>query len=203
MNRKQSNITCIACSIFREELKTLGERGEPDLPIHIQYLDSMLHMEPSKLHHLLDSHLQKEQGQGKQVLILFGECHAYLHEQESLPGVERVRGINCPEILLGRSQYRSLRKQGAFFLMYEWTLRWQEVFQSQMGFEKKVAKDFFPEMHTKLLYLDTGLVPVPTGHLEAISEYTGLPWEVMSVDTAHLVAAIREAVERMKKDEGK
>ena len=160
----------------------------------------MLHMDSDKLHRLLDSHLQKEQGQGKQVLLLFGECHAYLPEQESLPGVTRVRGINCPEILLGRSQYRSLRRQGVFFLMYEWTLRWQEVFQSQMGLGKEVARDLFPEMHTKLLYLDTGLVPVPLEHLEAISEYTGLPWEVMSVDTDRLAAAIREAVERMKEN---
>lgn len=199
MNQKPSNIVCIACSIFRHELEALKDRG--DLNLTIRYLDSMLHMDPAKLHLLLDSLLQSELKKGRQVLLLYGDCHAYMREQETMSGVERIRGINCPDILLGHDKYRFLRKQGAFILLPEWTLRWREIFQGELGLNEEVAKDFFAEMHTKLLYLDTGRMPIPIEQLRELSDYTGLSYEIMPIGPDHMLTTILKAIVKMERDE--
>ncbi len=83
-----------------------------------------------------------------------------------------------------------------FFLLPEWTLRWREVFEKELDLPEKIAKEFMQGMHTKLLYIDTGQVPVPTEHLQEASEMLGLPFEVLRVGLEHLLAGIREALER-------
>ncbi len=122
-------------------------------------------------------------------------------DQESMPGVYRVKGMNCPDVLLGPEKYRSLRKQGAFILLPEWTLRWKEIFQTELGLDEHVAKDFMQEMHTKLIYLDTGSMPVPTDHLNEFSDYAGLDYEVLQTASNHIQIAINEAIDRMVKNE--
>jgi len=124
-----------------------------------------------------------------------------MNEQELAPGVCRVRGRNCFEILLGSDQYRIFRGEGAFFLLPEWVTRWREIFQIGFGFDGQVGKDFMREMHTKLLYLDTGRMPVPKEHLGAASDALGLPWEVVRIVPDHLSAAIGEAIKRMAEHE--
>ena len=194
MKEGDRQVVCIACSIFRSELAALGERGDIDFPIH--YLNSMLHMRPDELRHRLEPLLDDTRRNGANVLLLYGECHPHMDETESEPGVDRVTGRNCVEILLGPDQYRTLRGEGVFFLMPEWTMRWREVFESELGLVGENARDFMKEMHTKLLYLDTGQIPVPTEHLQAASDALGLSWEVMRVGPDHLLAAIRESLER-------
>jgi hypothetical protein len=46
------------------------------------------------------------------------------------------------------------------------------------------------EMHTKLIYLNTGVSPVPTATLDAIAEYLSLPVEIFDIDLTHLRDAI-------------
>jgi len=187
---------CIACSIFRGELQTLQERGElVDLPV--RYLPSMLHMDPAKLARRLGALLEEEHRSPRKVLLLYGDCCPDMHLHEALPEVARTEGINCPEILLGRERYRSLRKEGVFFLMPEWALRWKEIFQDELGLTAEVAHDFMGEMHTRLLYLDTGIMPVPETDLQRISEFTGLPWETMAVEPDHLKDALLSKLEEL------
>lgn len=193
MSRKPFPIVCIACKIFKSELEALRKKGEFNFPVY--YLDSMLHMHPAKLQQHLDTLIIKELEAGKKILLLYGDCHAYMSKHDSTPGVCRVSGINCPEIILGKDKYSSLRKQGAFFLMPEWTIRWQEVFQDELKLNRENARAFMREMHTKLIYLDTGHTPVPTDHLKAVSDYSGLPWEVMTISTNSFLNAINEAID--------
>jgi len=199
MIQMTSSITCIACSIFRSELEGLRASGEIDFPI--RYVDSALHIYLDRLRRRLDVALANELDRGAKVLLLFGDCHPYMHDQTSAAGVDRVQGVNCPEILLGREAYRALRRQGAFFLMPEWTIRWREIFQEELGLESDVARDMMGEMFHELLYLDTGQIPIPTEHLEAFSEYTGLPWRTVPVEPDRMLAGIREALERIGEDE--
>lgn len=194
MNEPPLQVVCVACSIFRRELESLRESGEIDFPI--RYLDSMLHMQPLELRRRLDAAIDDPRPQGSTVLLVYGECHNHMNEYELGPGVRRVKGRNCVEIILGGDRYRALRRAGTFFLLPEWTLRWREVFEKELDLPEKIAKDFMRGMHTKLLYLDTGQVPVPTEHLEEASEVLGLPCEVLRVELEHLLAGIREALEK-------
>ncbi len=193
MPHKDQNLICIACSIFKRELEMLQDRG--DLDIEVRYLDSMLHIYPDKLYKLLESVLQREVRQDRQILLLFGGCHPFMKEQETLPGVSRVQGMNCIEIMLGHDKYKRLRKEGAFILLPEWTQRWREIFNHELGLNQKVAKDFMGDLHTKLIYLDTGLIAIPHDKLEALSSYTGLVHEIMPVDLGNLLTSIRKTME--------
>ena len=195
MSQESSKIICIACSTFRSELEELRKSEEFNLPVH--YLDSELHSDPAELCCQMSSLIKDKLEQGKKVLILYGECHHYMHEQESMPGVKRVQGLNCCEIMLGREKYRSLRKEGVFFLSPEWAKRGREILKVELKMDDANAKDLMRETHTKIVYLDTGVMPVPTGHLKEFSDYTGLPCEVVRITRDHLLAGIREAMERM------
>jgi hypothetical protein len=190
-----SDVKCIACSIFKNELEKLQRMGKLEVPVI--FLDSMLHMKPVDLTFRLNECLHKELSLGHRIILLYGDCHPYTVEQESVPGVVRVTGINCPAILLGRETYRSLRKEGVFFLMHEWATRWQEIFKKQLGLDPTIAGDFMKEMHSRLVYLDTGLLPVPNVQLNELSQYTGLTWDVLRVNLDALVVEVRDALKRL------
>ena len=187
---------CVACSVFRDELEALRERGQLDLPV--RYLDSMLHMLPKQLETQLTAATAEEQAKRQAVVLVYGDCHAYMKEQVCPGTVARTEGINCCEILLGASQYRKLRDEGHFFLLPEWTRRWKEVFEQHLGLLGENARNFMREMHTGLLYLDTGLQPVPAEHLDEASEMAGLPWDVLAVPLDHLAASIADSLQRIR-----
>jgi len=185
---------CLSCSIFKQEIKALQAAGKLDLPV--EFLNSMLHMVPAKLEARLQEALgsARVQEPEREVVLAYGDCCGHMDTFESEPGTARTAGINCCEILLGRETYRKLRKEGAFFLMPEWALAWKQVFVSQLGLLGPCARTFMQEMHSRLIYLDTGLVPVPHGDLAEASEFLGLPVEILPVSLEPLLASLHQAV---------
>jgi hypothetical protein len=182
---------CLACSILKREVEHLRQTGT--LALSCWYVDSMLHMVPEKLGQVLDRQLAGRHGE---TVLLFGDCCAHMVDLEAGAGVARTQGINCCEILLGTTGYHRLRREGAFFLLPEWALEWRRVFQHQLGLRGDCAREFMREMHTRLIYLDTGLVPVPHAALAEVAEYSGLPLEIMAIGLDTLAEAIRKAIER-------
>ena len=68
-----------------------------------------------------------------------------------------------------------------------------------MGFlDQELARDFMQENQSKLIYLDTGIVPVPRETLDEISEYFSMPIEVITVTLDHLRQKVRVAVQRLE-----
>jgi hypothetical protein len=114
---------------------------------------------------------------------------------ESGSGTARTQGINCCEIILGSETYKRLRKEGAFFLMPEWALSWKRVFMDQLGLLGPCAKNFMQEMHTRMIYLDTGLIGVPHEVLAEASEFLGLPVEILPVSLDPLLASLKRAAQ--------
>jgi hypothetical protein len=102
--------------------------------------------------------------------------------------VKRTKGLNCSNILLGASEYRKLRKEGAFILFNEWVHRWKEVFMEEFGFQKSEhATLFMKEMHTKFVYLDLGDAEIPHDTLKELSDFCGLPY-IIKPSTSKLLA---------------
>lgn len=197
MKPNQASIAGIACSIFRMEIELLLAEKKIDIPFI--YLDSMLHMIPSELNLRLQAAISDKSQKDKAIVLVYGDCSAHMIDFESDDYIARVCGINCCEIMLGKEHYRRLRSEGTFFLMPEWTIRWQEIFQHQLGLKGDTARSFMMEMHKKLIYIDTGITPVPESYLNDISEYSGLPWEIQSVSSDHLLASINKAKERIQR----
>jgi hypothetical protein len=176
----------IACGIFRKELAALGyfHKGGEKLVC----LNSMLHMRPSLLDELLGGMLR---GNALRHLLVYGDCCPHMEEFARKDGVRRVAGVNCCEIVLGHDRYRELRRDGAFFFMPEWTRRWERVFKDELGFTtQETAQEFMREMHTRLIYLDTGVDEVPEDTLKDIESYLGMPIEVFPAGLDHLKTAV-------------
>lgn len=186
---------CIACSIFRNEINRL--QAEAKLEIPVRFLGSMLHMVPEKLEKKLQVVVEEERAKGHEIVLAYGDCCPNMSGIGSAEGVVRTQGFNCPEIFLGKEAYRNLRREGVFFLLPEWTLMWREVFQGTLGLQGQTAQDFMKEMHSKIVYLDTGLVPVPENELAEMAEYCGLPVERMKVSLEPLLESLRKAITRI------
>uniref|UniRef100_A0A7C3E4N2 DUF1638 domain-containing protein n=1 Tax=Gracilinema caldarium TaxID=215591 RepID=A0A7C3E4N2_9SPIR len=117
-------LTLIACGIFKKEFKSLPK--ELKNKFHPRFLNSMLHMNPDLLDKAISYIINKHPD--KKLMLLYGDCSAHMHELVSGYGRTRTEGLNCIEIFLGKDLYHTLRKQGTFFLMPEWALRWKEIF---------------------------------------------------------------------------
>ena len=129
-------------------------------------------------------------------VLVYGDCCHAVDRIEKTFGVARTQGVNCCEMLLGRGMYKSLMKEGVFFLLPEWTRRWEEVFTHELGLSQENAQDLMQEMHTRLVYLDTGIEPVPSGSIAACSAYCGLPVEIRQIPLTHLQMLIEDAMGR-------
>jgi len=189
-------ILLIGCGIFRGGFDLLPAelRGRFE-PV---FLESMLHMRPAELDERLGAVLS---GRAGPALILYGDCSPHMREHAAGTGRARTIGANCARIFLGEGRYAALRRSGAFFLLPEWTGRWERVFKVELGLsDPDLARDFMRESAERLLYLDTGEAPVPEPVLAEASGFLGLPVEVDPTGTPFLEAALREALGRLDAD---
>lgn len=188
-----SGFLAVACGIFREEMRALGPRFPGLCPV---FLDSMLHMRPGALQDRIDDLLARRRPD--RVLFIYGDCTPRIVELCRRPGFTKTSGVNCCEILLGREEYRRLRRSGAFFFLPEWTMRWREVFEGELGFAGgRGAEEMLREVHDRFLYLDTGVVPVPRNTLDEIVRVLGLPMSVRDIGLSRLEESIAGALEEL------
>lgn len=198
MIQVDSSIIGISCSIFKIEIEKLIENGEIDFPF--VFLESMLHMYPKELDIQLKDYIQKEKDKNNSIILVYGDCSAHLIDITQEEKIQKVPGINCCEILLGKEQYRKHQKEGAFFLMNEWVDKWYEIFSNELQLNSNVAKPFMQDMHKKLIYLDTGIIPIPIDTIKEISNYVGLPYEIIQVTLDHLKNEILYAKELLENE---
>lgn len=191
----KQTLIVICCAVFKAEILALRERHWPNLVI--RFLSSMLHMRPDKLASRLDSQLEEDILHEHKALLIYGDCCTQMADFTQRPGVIRVRGNNCCDLLLGSEMYRQLSHEGAFFLFPEWANRWRHIFSVELGLNKANAASLMGEMHRKLMYLDTGVLPVPTEDLNECSRYCGLPWEVLKVSLEPLRTDIQSALDKL------
>lgn len=181
----------LCCSVFRAEIEALARARWPG--VELRFESSMLHMRPLKLQRRLAAGVDQELG-SRPVGLVYGDCCAGMAALAARPGVTRVSGLNCPEMLLGREEYRRLSHEGAFFLLPEWTVRWRDVFLRELGLDERSAPSFMRDMHRKLVYLDTGVAPVPTDQLQACAAFTSLPFEIVRIDLERLAERVESAL---------
>lgn len=188
----RSTTAVISCGIFRKELERIQERLPQGLELF--FLDSMLHMRPDALDLLLKKRLDRREFDS--FLLLYGDCSPRMVQLAEPAHVARPPCINCCEIFLGAERYHALQKQGVFLFMPEWTRRWKDVFQFELGFQDpKLAREFMQDMMSGLMYVDTGVDDVPADTLEEIQEYFAMPVGVEPAGVDFLEHYIRQALD--------
>jgi hypothetical protein len=189
-------ITCLACGVFKNEIEALARQGKLDLDIVT--LESMLHMKPALLEQEMGQAL--EASPNDTFLLLYGDCHPRMREMQNKENVSKVVGINCCEIFLGKEAYRTLQREEAFIFLPEWTLRWQEVFTMELGFEDpQAAQEFMKEYRKKLVYIDTGVMPIPESILQDISAFFDMPVEILHISLDVLSKGIQNTLRKLER----
>jgi len=183
----------IACGIFVKEIESLVATGQLNIPF--VFLNSTLHMHPDELQTSLTSTVDEALSTYEKIVLVYGDCHPYMHDAYDPKRVVRVKGINCCEIMLGRESYRSLRKQGSFFVLSEWADKWKDIFVDEIGLTEKNAPAFMNSMHKDIVYLNAGVSPIPFDVLEAMSAYFHLPYRVEDISLDFLRDAILKALD--------
>lgn len=187
------DILAVTCGIFQTEMMQLAPRFPR---MRFVFADSMLHMRPDLLQNRIDEMLARHPSD--KTLFIYGDCTPRIVELSRGPGFAKTKGINCCEILLGREEYRRLRKAGAFFFLPEWTLRWRDVFERELGFAGgRGAGEMLREVHNQFIYLDTGVMPVPVELLDEISRELEMPMTVLTVGLDRLEHNVATAQEQL------
>jgi hypothetical protein len=181
----------LSCGVVRAELEELQHRGSIDGDL--VFLDSMLHMDPPLLETRLTAVLEKHSAGAGCLIVVYGDCSAGMLDLVRHFQVGRVPVINCAQLLVGSERYRQLMREEAFMILPEWAHRWEHIVKNELGLSEVVAHGLIGENRKVLVYLDTGLIPVPEMHLRAFSSYTGLPWRVDAVSLDAMLATLLAA----------
>ena len=192
-------VLLFGCGIFAREFMLLDpalrRRFEPS------FLDSMLHMKPALLGERLGLALTAAgpaSGGQRRRVILYGDCCPEMEAYSTAPGAIRTRCTNCVELALGARRFRELRREGAFFFMPEWLPRWEEVFERELGFGSiDRAAEFLRESASRLVYVDTGALPLPEAKLARLGERFGLPVRIEKAVGGALEEALRGALDEL------
>ena len=181
------------------EIESLAKQGKLDCKII--FLESMLHMKPAKLEKAMEKTIASERGHTSKILLLYGDCHPHMNEMQSRKNFSRVEGINCCEIFLGHDSYKKLQKEQAFIFLPEWTQRRRRVFQHGLGLKnKEIASSFMQDTCKRLVYVDTGVIPVPDKTLEEISQYFGMPFEILNISLDNLESSLNNAIIKLNRE---
>lgn len=181
----------ICCSALQGEMESLRKNHWPDH--ELKFVSATMHLHPERLAATLQSVLESELKRGDRVVLIYGDCCVRMTDFETMPGVVRTRGKNCCELLLGAEEYRRLSRDGAFYVIPKWACRWKRFF-SGLGLNRDNAASLMQDLHRALVYLDTGLVPLPENALQECADFCRLPYEVrpVSLDTLH--GAVEDAL---------
>lgn len=186
----------LSCGVVQAEMEELHRRGL--ISGELLFLDSMLHMDPPTLEATLTATLEEKNSRQACLVLVYGDCSARMLDIVRLFKVGRVNVINCAQLLLGRDRYRRLMREEAFLILPEWAKRWEHIMKTELGLTRAVAHDLMGENRGLLVYLDTGLVPVPEQELLDFSVYSGLPLQVETVTLDCMLATLLEAEARTK-----
>lgn len=187
----------LVCGVLTREMEELQRLGVIDG--QLLSLDSMLHMNPTRLEETLVEILGETVGETSQIVLVYGDCSAGMLDLTERFRVGRVNAINCAQLMVGRDRYRQLMREEAFLVLPEWAHRWEHIMKAELGLNQQVAQGLMGENRGVLVYLDSGLIPVPQLAMEQFSAYCGLPWRIEPVSLDFMLKELLEAKARIAK----
>ena len=186
------NRLLLGCGILRREVEFLIR--ENGWPLDTDWLDSSLHVNFEKLARELRTGFLRNKG--RDIAVFYGCCHPRMEDILETAHTFRTEGQNCVEMLLGRETFMRELSTGAFFLLEDWALRWDEVMGKTFGNNPAVVREIFQLSSKSLLCLRTPC----SGDFEkfafAAGEAIGLPVRWMDVGLDQLEDVLRRVVLR-------
>ncbi|HIJ94309.1 MAG TPA: DUF1638 domain-containing protein [Desulfuromonadales bacterium] len=174
----------IACGILKKEVERVFKDQHWSCDRH--FLTSSYHFDSEKLQHSLNKIIAGNPD--KNVVLLYGSCHPAI---DSMPDVRRVPCQNCVEMLLGKQLFNDELSRGAYFLLEEWAVAWDDILEKTFG-NRQVAREIFQGDRSCLLALRTPCSGDFSAQAEAAAASVGLPLRWLDVSLDHLAHVLKE-----------
>lgn len=183
-----NTILLLGCGILEKEITYLIKKNGWQLKTH--FLDSSLHVNFDKLSKTLTAALKKEQG--RNIIVFYGCCHPLMDKILEDAGTFRTVGQNCVDILLGYELFFEELSNGAFFLLEEWAVRWNQIMKTFKN--REILREIFQGDRKYLLCIRTACSDDFTAESEKVSDMVGLPVRWIDVSLDHLESVIQDAI---------
>lgn len=114
-------------------------------------------------------------------------------EQPINKKIEIIQLEQCFELFFNNKTIYHFIQQGNYLVSNGWLRNYQHHIR-EWGFDTDSARKFFGESIKKILLLETGLPGDYQSNLEALSNYMGLPYEILPIGNSHLQKYIESII---------
>lgn len=109
-----------------------------------------------------------------------------------------IKFVNCPigyclEVLIDETLINYFAGRGYYIITNYWLKNFDKIFGS-WGFNKSVAAEFFKESTQKILLLDSGSTEINYKRINELSEYLGIPVEVLPITRNHIKCFLQKII---------
>ena len=177
----------ISCGILRREIEYLMDGELP--AAETVFLPSQLHFNFEAFEEGLQHALEEHTGRG--AVVVYGSCHPAIDPSVSHGGCCRVPCQNCVELLLGPEEFNRELEAGAYFLLEEWAMRWDDVLAHTFG-DVSIAREIFQADRSHLLAIQTPCSGDFTREAESAAASVGLPLQFRTIRLDHLKQCLQQ-----------
>ncbi len=191
--RTDDKIYLIGCGILAKEIEFLIKKN--GWLLKTSFLDSSLHTNFNKLYKNLTTSLKREEG--KNIVVFYGCCHPLMDKILEDANTFRTEGQNCVDILLGYELFFQELCKGAFFLLEEWAVRWDQIMN--VFINKEILQDIFKGDRKYILCIRTPCSKDFTAEALKAANMVGLPIRWIDVSLDHLESVIKNTITKKMK----
>lgn len=126
----------------------------------------------------------KSEFRGSDIVLIGGTCHNQDFYGKGFDHIDKVHLGQCFEIFCNHEIIQQYTSKGYYLVSNGW-LKTTDQHIKNWGFDAETAKIFFGESLKGVLLLDTQITTDYLADLKKISDYMGLPYEIISVGLSH------------------
>lgn len=101
------------------------------------------------------------------------------------PPTQPLRIEHCLSLIAGPTLITTTTRSGAYLITPGWLRHWRAHLR-RWGFDQALAREFFRELASELLLLDTGIDPAAAAELEHFAAYIDRPYQVRNIGLDYL-----------------
>jgi len=105
----------------------------------------------------------------------------------------------CMELIFNKESIRHFIEKRYYLVSNGWLSNYRQHIIN-WGFEPDIAKKFFSESSDKILLLETGIPGEYLSQIKSLSEYMGLPYEILPVGLSHCSHLIGTIIHQWRTD---